>query len=458
MGHNVRRHVVLVPGFVGFAALGRAPYYAGVTERFGHWLGRGSREGRGDHEAVLHVFYGWPAAPLAVRAARFCLWLATRIARGEIGRRDRVCLVGHSTGGLDIRRVVVDLTADTERTFEVDGVRLSAARLLATIDSLVFLSVPHFGTNFSEFVLQLSPALRAWIAQAAQAVWLNRSALAAARRLLLPSWADSPSHYLLAALDALTETETQDVLGEAQVARAQLAGSLEHIAKDLASVRDLGCALLSEEVDPWSPSGASASPARFSHQHRRCEIETWRDLGLHTRSYATWVPPELVEADPDALRFVDAVYKAAGTPSLHASARVGRAALALRMYGSPQLLFDLCFSACADPRGPFPRPPDPVPLRRLNGRLAPPLRVGDNDGVVNTLSMLWPFDESDPGRHSHVLVEADHADIIGHYALQPSSRPGRRYRTYDLLQSPVEFDHHTFSRVWLDLFDFAARA
>ena len=94
-----RTHVVLVPGFVGFDALGQLEYYAGVTDVF-----QGFRANRDAQHVVLHYFDNFPTASVALRAELLQRWLAKRVARGQIGRGDRVALVGHSTGGLDIRK------------------------------------------------------------------------------------------------------------------------------------------------------------------------------------------------------------------------------------------------------------------------------------------------------------------------------------------------------------------
>ena len=87
------------------------------------------------------------------------------------------------------------------------------------------------------------------------------------------------------------------------------------------------------------------------------------------------------------------------------------------------------------------------------------IELWDNDGIVNTASMLWPDGEN------AVLVLADHIDIVGHYKLVPvagwttdseSANQGRRYQSYDLLKSTSGFVDETFTQVWNDVFDFCA--
>ena len=65
--------------------------------------------------------------------------------------------------------------------------------------------------------------------------------------------------------------------------------------------------------------------------------------------------------------------------------------------------------------------------------------------------MLWP------DRARTRLVAGDHGDIVGHYRLRPSittDPSGRRYSSYDLLESGTGFTDETFARVWNAVFDF----
>jgi hypothetical protein len=79
------------------------------------------------------------------------------------------------------------------------------------------------------------------------------------------------------------------------------------------------------------------------------------------------------------------------------------------------------------------------------------IEVWDNDGIVNTASMLWP------NGADTMLVAGDHGDIIGHYLLRPSSTAdasGRLYASYDLLKSGTGFTDMMFDKVWEAVFDF----
>ena len=87
-----RVHVTLVPGFFGFANLGDLTYFGHV-----HAFLRAAYAARG-YEPVLHVVRTYPTASLVRRAVRL---LDTLVA----GAADDapIHLVGHSSGGLDVR-------------------------------------------------------------------------------------------------------------------------------------------------------------------------------------------------------------------------------------------------------------------------------------------------------------------------------------------------------------------
>ena len=96
-----RFRLVLVPGFAGFDALGQLEYYAAITPLFRAW--------NAAKPVVLNYFDNFPTAAVAPRAFRLHRYLARQILRGEISSGDQVTLVGHSTGGLDIRQLMLDL-------------------------------------------------------------------------------------------------------------------------------------------------------------------------------------------------------------------------------------------------------------------------------------------------------------------------------------------------------------
>lgn len=120
-----RDHIILVPGFGGFDSLGPLHYYSGATACL-----RASSAAAPDGELTVHVFGDLPTASVDARADKLRRWLAAQtdagvIRRGSAGDGDRVHLVGHSTGGLDLRAFLLDL----ERRIESKGtVRLGRRR------------------------------------------------------------------------------------------------------------------------------------------------------------------------------------------------------------------------------------------------------------------------------------------------------------------------------------------
>jgi triacylglycerol esterase/lipase EstA (alpha/beta hydrolase family) len=136
---------VLVPGFGAFDALG-LEYYAGVTSLFRRWVTANRAL------QVLHYFDNFPTAAVVTRAKRLRSYLAKLIARGEILATDEVTLVGHSTAGLDIRRLLWDLW-HSEREIAVDGgLKVPLKQIIGCVRRVVFLSAPHWGTNIADWV------------------------------------------------------------------------------------------------------------------------------------------------------------------------------------------------------------------------------------------------------------------------------------------------------------------
>jgi len=144
-----RVHVVLVPGFAGFDALGQLEYYAGVTPQFAAWKLAG---GQPREHVVLHYFDNFPTAAVATRATRLRAYLAKRIARGEFLPGDSLALVGHSTGGLDIRYLLWELALSPDKSYPADGMTVPAKTILESVSRVVFLSVPQWGTNIANWV------------------------------------------------------------------------------------------------------------------------------------------------------------------------------------------------------------------------------------------------------------------------------------------------------------------
>jgi len=436
-----RSHIILVPGFGGFDALGRIEYYSGITRLFQNWL-----DDHPDVRVVLHYFDNLPTAAVVTRASRLRKYIAKRIARREIAPGETIVLVGHSTGGLDIRQLLWDLHHPDSPVVPVDGgLPVAVEEIRGCIDGVVFLSVPHWGTNIAEWVYRHS-VLRTAVTTDLQA------AFEGSRLYLIDSLeagvADGAAgltgaEILLALRDALTEanddwsgdatriSDAQEAASDLQLYFRQMATNF-HVIEDLSPV----------------PHSRQRSPAHFSNEEREEELESWENPHIRILSYATvggravqfrsgCSAPVFSLANPlDDLAVLQACGQSAGT----------------------DIGYRLCYRACAG--GPFEIPKMAGSIGRVLGPLPPvPLQVWDNDGIVNTLSMLWPG-------NGNVLVQADHLDIVGHYHLRPERPeaykegivppPPRTFESYDTLKSSPQFEQKVFDKVWQEIFFFAA--
>ncbi len=437
-GHRI--HIVLIPGFGGFDALGQVEYYAGITSLFQNWCRSNSAP------AVLHYFDNLPTAAVSTRADRLCAYLAKRMTRGEILEGDKVVLVGHSTGGLDIRQLVSDLDRRRDdRVYADGGTWVLGKDIRSRMDAAVFLSVPHWGTNIADWV-HSHPAWRMTIVAELRAAVTGSQVYALDR--IETGIAGTIAYFtdaelLLAAKDALTEANANyGQPGPARTADAQEAASelelfFRHMSTDFSAIDDL----TSERYD-----GQKNTPAHFSKEERARELKLWHDPPIRVLSFATvgcrpfrfplnapapvweltlpWTYPEIAK-DPALSEGTDLSYR-------------------------------FTYRACAG--GPFKWPANAGTVTKILGPAPPqPLRVWDNDGIVNTASMFWPDGDI-------VLVMADHLDIVGHYKLikdeQGDSRrnghgPAREYRAYDALGSTPHLQPAEFTKVWDTIFKFS---
>jgi hypothetical protein len=436
---------VLVPGFGGFDALGQLEYYAGVTPVFRDWM----RQQPSRRRAVLHFFDNFPTASVETRASRLRSYLAKLIARGVVQGNDELALVGHSTGGLDIRRVLLDLAAAPEGLDHLDGDRRASAdvragTLLGLVRRVAFLSVPQWGTNIADWVRSYRLALEAKVLELRAAVWgadvplvdtLQGWATAGAARL-------TGADLFLAVQDALREADARPADSALRMAAAYEAASnlslwLRQMAADFSAIDDLA---VERAVD------RPPSPAQLGKPARAREVSAWGVAGIVTQSYAT-LGRRPVRVPGDGVPTWNPLNPWTCLPANGTSTDV---------------TYRTCYRACAG--GPFNDAGHQAPLslrylrRSHKARIAGwgldgGLRPWDNDGIVNTISMLWPH-----GRQT-VLVPGDHMDIVGHFqCVREATRGERTYHTYDLLGSDSQFDEETFRDVWEHLFTFCCGA
>ena len=365
-----RLHVVLVPGFAGFDTLGQLEYYGNITPLFPRPAGN----------EVLHYFDNFPTAAVITRAMRLRRYLAKRIARGSISANDDVVLLGHSTGGLDIRWLLWDLRHN-EQAIAVDGTTVAPEEILEPVRRVVFLSVPHWGTNIADWVKDQRVARKAVVDGLRAAVegsqlllleLIENTIIGGAARL-------TGAALLRAVQDALSEANEYDGrpspmrTADAQEAASQLELYLRHMASDFGAIDDL--------TSRPRQNGEPVSPAHFDAGHREKE----RECDIEFRSYVTigrrpfrfdpgpqppWEPampwnwPEIAE-DIALDKGTDIVYR-------------------------------ICYRACAG--GPFRQPPGSGKVtQRWPGAPQHRIELWDNDGIVNTMSMLWPRGEKRAG-------------------------------------------------------------
>jgi triacylglycerol lipase len=421
-----RFHVVLIPGFAGFDALGQLEYYGGVTPLF-------PTSPAGNQ--VLHYFDNLPTAAVVTRATRLRTYLARRIARGDISINDDVVLVGHSTGGLDIRRLLWDLHQRKQSIVIDGGANVDPAEILKRVRRVVFLSVPHWGTNIADWVHAYGVGRRAVIEE-------FRAAVAGSQLLLLDriessitggaAWLTG-AEVFRAVQDALSEANEDNGkpsparTAEAQEAHSQLALYLRHMASDFHAIDDL--------TSRPPRAGKPMSPAHFDVRDRKKELKLLQ--GIEFRSYVT-VGRRPFRFDLDTPAPAWELAKPWTYPEVAKDAALS---------AGTDIAYRTCYRACAG--GPFQQPVlSGKVTKRLRGAPQHSIEVWDNDGIVNTMSMLWP-------RGENVLVPGDHMDIVGQYKLMAAERGGgRKYRAYDLLKSESGFGDKIFKDIWKEIFGF----
>lgn len=129
--------VYLVPGFLGFVNLGRITYFGHVRRILGE---RFTALGL---DARIHLVRTPPTASLPTRAARLAEAIAATARKGDAPLH----LIGHSSGGLDVRLLTapgVELPTD-----------IDVERLAGRVRTVVTVSTPHHGTPLASFFTTL---------------------------------------------------------------------------------------------------------------------------------------------------------------------------------------------------------------------------------------------------------------------------------------------------------------
>jgi triacylglycerol lipase len=149
-------HVLLVPGFFGFATLGEFAYFAHVRDYLAEALPAVGVKGEVE---VVHTI---PTASLDRRAALLAETAAGLLARGPAA----LSVVGHSSGGLDARLFA---TPEVKLPTGVDVERCARA-----VRAVVGVGTPHHGTPVANafstlFGPQLLKVLSVWTIYALRA-------------------------------------------------------------------------------------------------------------------------------------------------------------------------------------------------------------------------------------------------------------------------------------------------
>jgi hypothetical protein len=487
-----RTHVILVPGFGGFDALGQIEYYAGTTALFERW-----RKAAKEERAVLHYFDNIPTAGVVTRARELKRFLAKLVKRNVVGPKDELVLIGHSTGGLDIRQLLVDLTgaaaqmkpsgakpnvaqaSGSSSVTYVDGGQGTASLLedkdlRRRIRRVVFLSVPQRGTNIADW-LRVHPTLPGLLARVLGGLvdiadaplleqgdirWLAPMLQRWRDKYFDPTTREEHSGWLAAAFDvhaemSLRRSRDANLAADARDARSDFQRWLNGVEGDFLAIGDLSAG----EPSGTSSVTAQTSLTRLDDADRQKELQAWQKnttcgwREIDVRSYATIARCPFrrdvflreVEKDPGRLHgFVPRYLK-------HVVSRDW-------VEGSSDALYRLTYWLCAT--GPLAG----ALQSRLTDMKGRPIEESvegrsilpwNNDGIVNTASMLWPN-----GRDTR-LIDADHGDIIGHYAFSRAApdEPARKYQRYDFFKSADRskpyFDDARFKSVWFEIFDYA---
>lgn len=446
-------HIVLVPGFGGFDALGQVEYYTGTTEQFRAWQRADDPQRTAPldarRRATLHYFHNSPTAGVPTRAALLKQFLAKKLARNEIQAGERIALVGHSTGGLDIRQLLLSLSGELAPS-KVDGSdkteqSVHGQSLLRHIERVVFLSVPQRGTNIADWFDHYELPTRLAI-RVARSIVKNEHLPSDIPPVLLPivrvlaaalRKATGPiSDVTHAVFDVQRELETKEddsALSRlyARQARADVGLFFDDVDSDFLAIKDLAA------------RSESSHPPRLVDAGFEQERALWTREGIETLSFAT-----LARCPFDAARMKD-------SRKIASLLRVLRAILYRSQTTDP--IFRLVYALCA--QGPFldkfANLATPLAATELATGSARTVHAWDNDGIANTASMLWPA-----GKNT-LLVDGDHGDIIGHFELQkapapsePGLRQGRVYSSYDFFASDSAFGPRDFAAVWQRVFDF----
>jgi hypothetical protein len=341
--------VYFVPGMFGFGRLGTYDYFthlrAGLEERF--------------RRAGLSVaFEDVPAPPTSSLRHRTRI-LATTIARTATGEQGPIHLVGHSTGGLDVRL----LLSPSARL----GLAPELLSFRSRVQTAITVNTPHYGTPLAGYFATVSGTrlLYAISLFTVVSLSLGEPSLAIFSRLL--GGVGRIDNLIAGELKLLSRFTDSILRYVDKEARDEIMDFLSKIRVDQGAVIQT----MPESMDLFNATTENAASVRYA-------------------SIVSAAPP------PRSLRVARRI-------------RSPYAALTALLYST---LYQFASQH-----------PKVYPYARPTAREAELLRVGidhpvtdaSNDGVVPTLSMLWG--------ELIWAGEADHLDVLGHFhdEIQPSA-------------------------------------
>ena len=122
-------HLYCTPGMFGFGRLGSYSYFTHVERALKE------RFARTDQEVTVHVIEILPTASVRRRAAKLA-----EVVLATCGTEGPIHLLGHSTGGLDVRLVA-----------SPSSISPAAAPWIQRLHSITMMNTPHYGTPLASF-------------------------------------------------------------------------------------------------------------------------------------------------------------------------------------------------------------------------------------------------------------------------------------------------------------------
>jgi triacylglycerol lipase len=333
-------HVYFVPGMFGFGRLAGYDYFHHVREAI---------ESRFADAGVKVVFEVIPTPPTS--SLRHRARMLAKAVRQSAGDDGPIHLVGHSTGGLDVRLVLSpssDLASDAERL-----------RWRGRVHSAIFMNTPHYGTPLAGYFATVSGArvLYALSLFTVVSLTLGEPSLAVFSRLLAG----------LGGVERLIGGNVR-LIGRASdlILRYVDKPARSEISEFLSKIRTDQGALVQTMPEAMDLFNASAED----------------DPNVRYGCLATAAPA------PKAMRFAKRV-------------RSPYAALTAAMYST---LYG--FTSQRPKMYPY-RTPSPEEESMFAKAFREPVTDRSNDGVVPTLSMIWG--------ELLWCGDGDHLDVLGHF-------------------------------------------